>query len=143
MTLDLMPDVERLVIETLQGSLDVQALVGDRVYSDLPASPVWPSVRVARIGGSVSVRPYRLERVLVQVDCWGGPRRLTSRVAETCRAAAVQDLPGVHEVGGVGCVVTGVDAGGIVDTSDGEYAPARPLSRFSLTVFVRSADVGS
>jgi hypothetical protein len=48
-------DVRRAIIAALRASVDVQAVVGTRVFDYVPAEPVYPYIRVGQIATSI---PY-------------------------------------------------------------------------------------
>jgi hypothetical protein len=140
-----LPYVQRLLVWFLLAQDEVTALVDQNVYTDLPATPDWPVVRVSTFpgriieGGSI----YWLEQTLAQVDVWGGPRVLTHDIAETCRSTLKARLNGAVEFGAVSAVVTEVQVGGIRDDSDADYTPAKPHARFDVTVTAHPGPVVS
>lgn len=147
MTLRLIPDVEQLVSGFLRAQPEVVAFFAagvtsegksvthpptDRVYTDLPAGPVWPAVRVNRVGGSpVTNEPLWLDQALIQLDVFGGPKALARDLAETCRAVIDARLPGVHSEG----VVTAVRFGQLAYHPDDTYPTARPKYDLLITIF--------
>lgn len=138
-----LPYVSRLVVAFLLDQPEVASVVGQSVYTDVPAEPHFPMIRVTQFPGRVisSGSIYWLEQTLVQIDTWGpgGNDRLEAHtLAETCRAALSQRLPGAQSftLGStvIEAVVTGIECGGIADTSDTAYEPARPHSRFDVVI---------
>lgn len=129
----LLPDIERLYSSFLRAQPEVEALVVDRVYTVLPAEKEWPLVRVTRVAGApVRPRPLYLDAPLVQVEAFGGSKRLAWQIAETCRAVTAGRLVGVHADG----VVTNVDWGALVDSPDVEFDPPKPRLLFTATITV-------
>jgi hypothetical protein len=131
MTLTLLPDIERLLSTFLRAQPEVQAIVDDRVYTVLPANKIFPLLRLTRVAGApVMSRPLHLDQALVQVDAFGGSKRLAWQLAETCRAVTAQRLVGGHAEG----VVTNVAFGGLSDLPDGEFDPPKPRLLFTVTI---------
>lgn len=65
-----LPDAVRIVVDHLEAAS--LALIGARVYGfELPPSPVFPAVRVLRIGGA-NVVQERLDGARLQIEVWGG-----------------------------------------------------------------------
>lgn len=91
MTLHILVDVERLVIQYLLGVSEVTAMVGTRVGSrkDKP----YPRLTVTRVGGSPGAIPAHLDAARIQVEAWapaesdGGGKGLASSIARTASAA--------------------------------------------------------
>lgn len=132
----LLPDVEQLLSEFLRAQPEVAALVADRVWTEIPKAPTgdddrWPLVRVSRYGGTpVTSVPLWLDQALVQIDSFGGNKRLTHQIAETCRAVLDRRLIGSHDEG----VVTGVRTFGFGYHPDAIFSPAKPRYLFTATV---------
>lgn len=125
-------DAERLLSAWLRDQDEITALVADRVYTAIPASPTWPLVRLTRIGGApVFSRPLHLDRALIQFDVFGGPKVIAWEIAETCRAA-LSDLP--NEPTGLG-VITGIQFLSFLYVPDTTYTPARPRYVFDAAVY--------
>jgi hypothetical protein len=138
----LLPDVEQLVADFLLDQAEILEFFDlavdnngnpianpktDRVYTELPSTARWPAVRVSRFTGTP--RPGRiawLDQAFLQIDAFGGPKKLARRLGETCRAALDQRLPGVHALG----VVTGVRTLSFGYHPDDTYQPARPKYDF-------------
>jgi hypothetical protein len=97
LALRVLPSVERLVVEYLRASTDVQALVNQRVSTSLPSSPTFPYVTLLLVSGGELARNH-LDVVTLQVDAWGV-------LIRTVRAAMLQ-MPGVHDGAVVSAVVT-------------------------------------
>jgi hypothetical protein len=104
LALRVLPSVERLVVEYLRASTDVQALVNQRVSTSLPSSPTFPYVTLLLVSGGELARNH-LDVVTLQVDAWGGTREQADVLIRTVRAAMLQ-MPGVHDGAVVSAVVT-------------------------------------
>lgn len=138
----LQPNVEALVVQFLRDQEEVTALVGNRIYTEIPASPDWPLVRVRvyyerPVNGS---RPLWLTAHDVQVEAYGGPKSVAWRVAETCRAALTARFEGAYSYGAESSAVSGtvthVAVSGLRDLPDEFYSPARPRWMFTATAYV-------
>lgn len=128
----LLPNVEGLVSTFLGAHPAVDALADGRVYTVIPKAPTWPLVRVHQWDDQPTVRrPLHHVATYLQIDAFGGSKIQAWRLAETCRAALVADLPGIHDEG----VVTGVDVSSLADDPDDSYAPAKPRWRFDAVVY--------
>ncbi|RTL08423.1 MAG: DUF3168 domain-containing protein [Acidimicrobiia bacterium] len=128
MTVDLAPDAERLVATWLRDQDAVAAIFDDRVYTEIPTSPVWPLARLVRIGGNPTDRLARLDSPLLQIDVWGGPKATAYAGIATILAHLASGLVGTHDLG----TVTAVEVGGPSWLPDDTYQPARP--RYSADV---------
>lgn len=120
----MLPDAELLVTTFLRQDAAVQAVVGDNIYTELPAGfSDWPALRVTRIGGAPAFQPLVLDKPLVQFDVWGGPKRPTLKVAETVREALSERTPFHAESIGTLAVER---FGTLRYAPDTKYDPARP-----------------
>jgi hypothetical protein len=132
--MQLLPNAASLISQALRATPEVAALIGDRVYTEIPKDPTWPLIRVTRFGGvPVTTTPLWLDEARIQIDCWGGTKWQAWQAAETARAA-LTTLPGVHTVAGQRAVVTGITLGSFAEDADPSYTPARPRCRFDVTV---------
>ena len=77
----LMPDPETVVIAALAAQPSVAAIVAARVASRIPDAPVYPLIRVVRIGGGPDT-PVS-EHAVVQVECWAADDATASLLART------------------------------------------------------------
>lgn len=88
-------DVERVVSEWIRST-------GVRVYSRIPAKPVYPLVVVQRLGGRPAVKQY-LDAPYVQVEVWGDGKSqvldLAEMVRERCLAIEGQIIGGMFTTG--------------------------------------------
>lgn len=126
------PDTEELVRQFLLEHSAVSAVVGDRIYTNgLPPRPFWPVVVLQRLGGATRY-PSWLDYPRLQFDIWANDQQTARNVASVIRAA-LQELPGRHDLG----VVTGVDeVGGLQWLPDPHNPPGRPRYLFSVVVTV-------
>ena len=98
-------DVEALVSQFLRSRAEVIALVGDRVYTDLPHQRVYPLVLITRFGGGFIInRPLWLDEAALQLDCFGGTHRQSWNLMATCLELLHNKMLGQFDEG----VVTGV-----------------------------------
>lgn len=126
------PDAERVVVDFYRAQPEVVDLIGDRVYTALPAKPAWPSVRVVRWGGWPLIsEPLWLDEAWCQVDTWGGNKEETSALARLLRTVAAARL--VRQNAGT---VTKVRFGMMHDSPDSSYTPAKPHVRFDMSVLL-------
>lgn len=129
-TVHVLPDIEKLVIDWALATTEVASLVDDRIYGAVPANPTFPLIRVIRVGGAPTSRLLWLDRALLQVDVWGGPKSTVRLVAETMRAHLSAALVGPHDLG----AVTAVEIGALTWLPDDSYAPAKPRYSFDVAV---------
>jgi len=138
-TLRLLPDAEALLSAHLRADTDVQALVGQRVYTMLPSAKEWPLVRLQRVGGPSDGTPtgYALlrDQALLQVECYGGPKAVAWQVANTVRASIAQTIAGPH----TGGWCERATLGNTRYLPDESFDPARPRVLFDVTLFLRPA----
>lgn len=97
MALRLLPDAELLVVNRLRATAEVTALVGTRVYTQIPATPTYPLIRVTRIGGVPAIRQH-LDVARIQIDAWGATQYQARTVAATAQAA-IHAATGTHATG--------------------------------------------
>lgn len=122
-----MPDIEAVCIAALRAA-DV---ADERVYGSVPATPVYPLVKLERVGGVPAIR-RRLDRASIQVSAYADDRETARDVAELARrvlhdaeATAFEDF---------NAYVTGVeDELGLQYVPDPETTRERYL--FSVAVF--------
>lgn len=130
MTLRLLPDAEQLVTDWLRAHTDIDAIVGDRIFTALPKNPTYPCVVIRRLGG-VPVIATHLDRARIQIDAWGRTK-YEARTAAAAVQAALHEMPaGSHSVG----VVTGVeDELGLTWSED--PTSERPRYTFGVLIFL-------
>lgn len=124
-----MPDPVIAVREYLLGDPLITELVADRVTTDLPADPAWPRVRITGLN-SYQVFPCRLDRVLMQFDCYALTSPEAQRLAQVVRAVIAASPAHV----GTDAVFSGVTGVSIFELVDGSFTP--PMPRWSVTAYV-------
>ena len=140
MSVTTLPHISRLIVWFLMDQTEVadELGVGTNVYTDTPASPTFPRIRVSQVGGSmVEDSIYWLERTVVQVDVWGpgkNDRASAHAIAEMARAVIHERLRGTVSHGDIEAVVSSVQVGSVSDTLDTTFKPPKPQSRFDLVV---------
>jgi hypothetical protein len=89
-----LPNVELLLSQFWRQDTIVASVFADNVYTELPAGYAgpWPAARITRVGGNAD-RLGVIDRPLIQVDVWGGPKALALEAADALRAAISQRLP--------------------------------------------------
>ena len=130
----LIPDTEALVSAYLRAAPELAALVGERVYTAVPAKVgAAPFLLVQRIGGTpLFSRPLVLDEAELQLDAWGGTKRDALTLMETARQLLVL-MPGQHALG----VVSAVGFGALRWQPDGTYEPPRPRYVADMSVWVK------
>lgn len=140
MTLALLPDAELIVTRFLPAQSEVAAIAEDRVYTEHPKTKTWPAVRVTRFSGSPIIdRPLHLDAAQLQIDAYAGPRSLSRRLAETCRASIAARLIGTqHDDNGLPIgVVTGAAFGELRGpTLDDSLTPSFHVTLFRVTLYL-------
>lgn len=128
-----MIDIEALLSAFLRDQPDLQALVGDRVYTDLPHQRVYPLVVFTRTaGGYLTGPPYWLESAAIVLSAYGGTHKQAHTIATTCLSLMTQGLRGSYPQG----AITGLKDIDLaydpdVDTSD-DTGHSRPRYLLSL-----------
>lgn len=139
MTLRMMPDAEKLVSAALRADVDVQALVGQRVYTVLPDAKVWPLLRLQRVGGPTIATPDDdaawMEHAQLQLEAYGGPKAQAWAVANTVKAVLLQRVPGLH----ADALVERCTVGSSRYLPDPTWTPAQPRVVFDATIYLRPA----
>lgn len=112
-TIRVMPDLQAFLSQFSRDQTEVTALVGQRVYNEIPGNPTFPLVRLLDVGGSGrSGFAHWQEQAIVQWDIWGGPTATVDRITETIRACLMERLCGPHTLAdGSTIVVTKVSVG--------------------------------
>lgn len=129
MPLSVLPDAELLAVGYLRGQAEVAAIVGTRVYTELPAAPVFPLLTLHRFGGVPTV-PRRLDAARVQVEAWAETKFAARALAATAQAALFE-MVGTFASG----VVTGVSYDlGLTWSPDTDVEPPRPRYIFGVIV---------
>jgi hypothetical protein len=135
-----LPNAEMLLSQFYRADPDVLAIQGDDTYTELPSRFTgWPATKITRVGGAPPFTdPLVIDRPLMQVEVYGGPKSLAADVAETQRAAlvAVGRLPFVAL--GVGELSTVVRFGTLRYVPDPTWDPARPRYIYDLVLQTRA-----
>jgi Protein of unknown function (DUF3168) len=122
-TLELLPDVERLVSRYLRTSGPIDALIGERVYTTWPNEATLPLVLVTRIGGEPPFsRPLVLDECDLQLDVYGNRKHEAHQLAATVRAQLALLVDRVTEDG----VVHAVTFAALRYVPDESFSPAQP-----------------
>lgn len=138
MTLDPMPDAELVARDWLAGRPALAAIVGVHgVTLELPPTPTWPRITLARIGGLPAVR-RRLDTARIQVNAWGDPDAVDGRrdAHELARLARVEllSMEGYSHTEGY---VTGVeDDLGLTWAPDTTRDPVIPRYVFGVALYL-------
>jgi hypothetical protein len=79
---------------------------GDRIYSSLPSSPVFPCVRVGQVAGGEDRTTWQpsgpiRETLDVELEVWGGTRSVAANLCNYLRAWLGAYLPGLVDGGAV------------------------------------------
>lgn len=130
MTLQILPDVERLTVTWLRDQVEAAAIFDDRIYTEIPNSPTWPLARITRVGGGPTSRLARLDAAELQLDVWGGPKATAYDGFTTLLALMAGRMVGTHDLG----VVSAVEVVSLRWLPDDSFTPARP--RYSADVRV-------
>ncbi len=127
-------DTERLLSAWLRAQPEIQAIVADRVYTELPTHVVTPALRLTLIGGApVYSWPLWLDESYVQFDAYGGPKVLARQLIDTTRA--LLSSPAFQTVHTGAGVVTCVEWLELTYLPDDGYEPAKPRYVASASVY--------
>lgn len=130
MTLRVLPDAELLVSDWLRAHSDLDPILGNKIFTALPAGVSYPCLVIRRLGGVPVVRQH-LDRARIQCDIWGRTK-YEARTAAAAVQAALHEMPAAtHALG----VVTGVeDDLGLTWSED--PASNRPRYTFGVLVYL-------
>lgn len=104
MTLRVLPDAEQLAVDWLKAHTDIDALVGNKIFTALPKDPTYPCLVIRRLGGVPAIREH-LDRARLQIDAWGRTKYEARQAAAAAQAALHEMPPATHTQG----VVTAVE----------------------------------
>lgn len=128
-----LPDAERVLVDFLRAQPELREALDDRVYTELPARPAWPAVRVVRWGGWAAIsEPLVLDEAWCQVDTWGERKAQVSDVVMLMRAVISDRLKRQ-----AADVCSGFRLGMLIDNPDATFVPARPHFRFDMSLMLR------
>lgn len=130
MTVQPAVDIERLLVWWCRDIPEIAAIYGDRIYTEMPNTPVFPLLRIVRVAGAPTSRLARLDNPLVQLDSWGGPKVTARDGIATVLAHMAAELVGTHPEG----VVTAVEVGSLSYQPDTDLTPPHP--RYSADVAI-------
>jgi hypothetical protein len=110
------PDVEGALRDYLRADAGVSALVGQRVFFDIPKATrdsSWPMITVARVGGATDASEVPLDLALMSIDVWGSLD--ASGNGDKAGAAAVVNAvrSALEAMNGRTTLTTGVDGFGV------------------------------
>jgi uncharacterized protein DUF3168 len=143
-TWDMSVDVEALVSTFLRGQAAVTALVGDRVYTDLPHKRTYPLILLSRIaGGFLTNRPMWLEQADIQLDAFGGTHKQAWTLQATAMGLLHAQLAGEHPDGVVTFVATDSVIYNPEDDFTDERGHARPRYTVTFTVTAHPVVTGA
>lgn len=142
----LLVNAETLVREILISSDDLASLIDDRVCTAIPAykgppedDPRFPLIRVTRVAGApASSWPLRIDRPMVQLDSYAGPKATALTVLETAR----QVLAGARGTWDAG-VVSRVRFGPLSWQPEPDFQPAPSRYRCDVTLTTHPLDTTS
>lgn len=129
-------DAEALVSQYLRSQSEVTSLVGQRIYTALPADPSFPCVRLTRIGGVPKMsRPVHVDSAHLQIDVFGGSKATALDTVDAIREelAKVVDEDPVQPLG----VVCGVRFGPLAYLPDDAFEKPKPRYALDVTITVR------
>lgn len=126
-----LPDLERVLSAFLRAQPEIADVYEGRVYTSIPANPTWPLLRLTRIGGVPLLSNLLwVDRAMLQLDSWGGPKAQAHDGIEVVRAVMDARFLGHQD----DAVINNVSFGEMRYEPDAEYTPARP--RYLTTVDV-------
>lgn len=132
MSVRVAPDIELIVADYLRAHTDVTALVGSRVSTDEPASPVYPLLLVEMSDGAYrDGRAHWTFEATIDVECKAATKVAASLLARTALAALMECVGYAHAQGHVVDVAefTGPDW-----SPDTVRTPPQPRYEFSVLI---------
>ncbi len=133
----LMPDIVKMMVAFLRAQSEVVAAAGGvtSIRGALGKDTPFPAVSVTRISDEVMVvRPYYVEAVRVQFDCWGGNNRQAERLAQAVRSSIMER--GLNHGNSEG-FITNVVPRGMSDTPDDTFDPDKERYIVEMEIWVR------
>lgn len=117
--------MERLLSAWYRGRAAIIAIVGDRVYTEIPANPEFPLLRLTLTGSSPTNGTWpaslHCDEAVIQIDAYGGPKVQARALMDAARSEALA-AQGAHNLG----VVTGVGFGEMSYLPDDVLKPPQP-----------------
>lgn len=140
MSVTLLPDIETLLSTYLRNQPEVTGIVGQNIYTVMPLEPkknaLFPLIVLTRIAGAPPFpRPLILDQARIQVDCWGGPKKLAWQMAATCMAVLSERVLGTQ----TGGIVAASEFGALIDQPDASFDPPQPRWLFDVTLTVKAS----
>lgn len=101
MAIRLPVDVEALTIDYLVAHEYMQAIIGNRIGTEIPDRPVFPLLRLNRIGGAARLEGYQdIARIQLESFALKGAKEIAWRTAATALAVLLApQFRGVHPSG--------------------------------------------
>lgn len=130
---DALPDAELLTVTYLRQHAATVALVGSRVYTEIPASPTWPLAKIVRIGGPPVARGT-LDVATIQCEVYADTKAAARQAAATIQAAFA-DAAGFTDSGAY--IADTEPLSGLQWIPDPDLAD-RPRYLFDTAVYTRS-----
>jgi hypothetical protein len=110
-------DIESALVAWLPTDPAASALADDRIYTAIPRQPVWPLVRLTRIGGAVDSQHAWIDRPNVQIEAWADTRAGAFDLCQALVDALIVRLPGTR-IADLTTVTHTRMAGGVVWSPD-------------------------
>ena len=137
MTTETYPDVESAMRTFLRANAGVSALVGNRVFYDIPPETSYPLIVVSRVGGGDDESEAVVDEAVMRFSVWGN---LNARAATNAVVAALRSA--LHGIRGATLIASGVRAyGATVDTVIYAADPETNRPRFIVTARVTAIAV--
>lgn len=133
MNLEIFPDAEAVVVEYLQMMVGE---VNGRVSTKIDPEPIYPLVRLTRVGGTPPV-PKRLDRAEIELSVWGNTDKEAWQVAAKALAAMIY-MEGYTSVAHK-AFVTGTEVGGGISWSP-DLDTTKPRYTFSMSVYLHKEE---
>jgi Protein of unknown function (DUF3168) len=145
MALALLPDVVVLLRKLLLDTPEVTAIVKQRVGTASPQDTSTPWIRLSRIGGPLSSSaPMRLERALIQVDCFapatGGRTHGDLGAMTLARTVRACLQSGAGYADDYGLIAHVEEPLGPTNQPDTSRTPPTPRVHFTVAVTTRPVD---
>jgi hypothetical protein len=123
---EVFPDDELALLQYLRAVPDLTALIdGDKILTELPASPAYPYVLIQRAGGQVAVW-QAVDEPALQVDVVGGTKFVCKQIMRTVRAAILAIGNDVVDEGVLSSATEEVGPQWLPDT-----IPTPPVARYT------------
>lgn len=136
MAATVLADAERIVSTFLRAQASISALVGDRVYTEIPrreGDRTFPLAVLSRVGGGPTGSPHFLDRALLSVSVWGGTKFEARQIAATIQAE-LDEIGGYSAHGGY---ATGASPGSLRYELDDSFEKPKPRYLLDAVVFIR------